>query len=566
MNKSIKRLVALMLAVILCMSALAGCGGSNNSADNGGKTNNSAENSSTENKSDDSTTSEPSKEEEKKEDVVITMASGVVWGDHRPYCDGVIITRCVTGLYFDRLFHGYSNGEFYPRGADSWEISEDQHSVTFHLNKNATWHDGEPVTAYDYEFAAQVITTPGNPATLLFGTHYGTLVGVGSDYYADGTGLGVEVIDEYTIKYTYKNNFIPEVEMISNVYNYIALPKHLLEGEDPVKYMEWEFWNDPVGNGPLMIESETTGTEMVLVPYENYHLGAPKFDKLILKYLTNTSNASALMAGDIDCIVGSMVAEDVELLNTTDHVKVYKMAYPTYLRSLFINNVLVNDARVRRALDMSVDREAICAALGDNVIPISTPIIPTDKYYDETAGVRYDPEQAKELLAEAAADGAFDPNETLTIFMSPGVVGETIGNMVMQDWSALGLNVELQLGELSANLAAMKADEAKFCILNRMYSANPTGMCYANGKGYLRMNKDIWSELKTEYLQAPSAEAREEIIDRFQHMWLEEAPSVLIAGAYEIFAYNEILGDGESIGMECSELGSLPVWQWNVKQ
>lgn len=550
MKNTFTRITALMLAVLLCMSTLAGCGNNNAVAEAPAAQDNGA--------------TEAAQVSEEKAPVVINAATAVAWTDHRPYCDGTIITRCITGLYFDRLFHGFSNGDFYPRGADSWEISEDQHSVTFHLNKNATWHDGEPVTAHDYAFAAQVITTPGNPATLMFGTQYLTLVGVGSDYYADGTGLGVEVIDDYTIKYTYKNNFIPEVEMISNVYNYIALPKHLLENEDPVKYMEWEFWRNPVGNGPMLIESETPGVEMTLVPYENYHLGAADFDKLVLKYLDSTGFASALMSGDIDCIVGSMQEEDVELLNTVDHVVSYKMAYPTYLRSLFINNTTITDTRVRRALDMAIDREAICAVLGENVVPVSTPIIPTDKYYDETAVVRYDPEQAKKLLEEAAADGAFDFNEPLVIY-GAAVMAESIGTLIQQDWAAIGLNVEVQISELSSALAMMKKDEINFCLLNRMYSANPTAMCYANGKGYLRMNKDIWSDLKTEYLTAPSAEERQKIIDRFQHMWLDECPSILIGAAYEIFAYNTIMGDGESIGMECGELGSLPVWQWNIK-
>lgn len=549
MKNTFTRITALMLAVLLCMSALVGCGNNNAVAEAPAAQNNGA--------------TEATEAVEEKAPVVINMSTGVAWGDHRPYCDGTIINRCVTGLYFDRLFHGFSNGDFYPRGADSWEISEDQRSVTFHLNKNATWHDGEPVTAYDYEFAAQVITTPGNPATLLFGTHYLSLVGVGTDYYADGTGLGIEVIDDYTIKYTYKTNFIPEVEMISNVYNYIALPKHLLENEDPVKYMEWEFWKNPVGNGPMIIESDNPGIEMTLIPYENYHLGAADFDKLVLKYLDSTSNASALMAGDIDCIIGSMKEEDVSLLNTTDHVVTYKMAYPTYLRSLFINNTTITDTRVRRALDMAVDREAICSMLGDNFIPISTPIIPTDKYYDETAGVRYDPEQARKLLEEAAADGAFDFNETLDIYGA--AVMENMGNMIQQNWAAIGVKAEVHNSELSAALAMMKKDEISFCMLNRMYSANPTAMCYANGKGNLRMNKDIWTNLKNEYLHAESAAERQEIIDRFQHMWLDESPSILIGAMYENFSYNTIMGDGESIGMECSELGSIPVWQWNIK-
>ena len=553
--KNLKRAIALLLTFVMCLGVLAGCGGSNEPAATTTTTTDSS--ASTETKTENKA---PAKE------VVVTLGTNTAWTDIRPYVDGVMTNRMLTGFWYDRLFHGYTNGEFEPRGADSWEVSADGKVVTFHLNKNAKWTDGQPVTAYDYEFACLVMTTEGNPATPTFGSHYADLVGVDSKtFYATGAEpVGVKALDDYTIQYTFKEVFVPEITMIDDAWNWIALPKHCLEGQDPTKYLDWEFWKNPVSNGPMMVESEIAGSEIVMVPNKDYYLGAPQMDKLKVILMDASSMAPALIAGDIDMAYPAPSDDDMQMLVGMDGVHVFQMEYPTMLRSIFINNTTVTDERVRRALDIAVDREAVCAALG-NADLVSTPITMKDRYYNEAAAPVYDPEAAKALLAEAAADGAIDLSKPLELVVVAGV-GQTVANIVQQNWQDLGLTVVQQPMENSAMLAGFKADTVNYGTINRMYSANPVAMCYANGSGYLRMNKDIWSDLKKEFLTATTQEARDEIVDRFQVMWQEEVPAIIIGAAYETYAYSDLIGDGESIGQECVQLGSVPIWRWNVKR
>lgn len=555
--KNIKRVLALLMALVMCVGVLAGCGGGSEPAATT-TTDSGSANTATETKTE-------AKEEAKE--VVVTLGTNTAWSDIRPYVDGLMVNRMLTGFWYDRLFHAYTNGQFEPRGADSWEFSEDGKTVTFHLNKNAKWTDGTPVTAYDYEFGCLVMTTPGNPATLTFGTHYADLVGVDSKtYYADGSEpVGVKAIDDYTISYTLKEVVIPEITFIDDAWNWLALPKHLLEGQDPVNYLNWEFWNDPVSNGPMILESEIAGSELVFVPNEDYYLGAPQMDKLHVVLMDASNMASALIAGDIDMAYPAPSDDDMKMLEGMDGVHVFQMEYPTMLRSIFINNTTVTDERVRRALDIAVDREAVCAALG-NADVVATPITMSDKYYNEAAAPVYDPEAAKALIAEAAADGAIDLSKPLELVVVQTAICQTVGNIVQQNWQDIGLEVVQQPMENSAMLAGFKADTVNFGTINRMYSCNPVGMCYGNGSGYLRMNKDIWSDLKKEFLTATTQAERDEIIDRFQVMWQEEVPSIIIGAAYETYAYSDLIGDGESIGQECVQQGSVPIWKWNVKR
>ena len=188
--------MALIMALVMIASALAGCGGS-------------APQPPVSNKVAEAVTSneaEKTEEPKQNEEIVITMGTNTAFTDFRPYRGWLVVDRLLTGMYFDRLFHATPNGDFTPRGADSWEVSDDRMSLTFHLSKDAVWTDGHPVTAHDYEFGAIVATTEGNPATAQFGYHYATLVGVSDETkFVDGSApLGVEVIDDYTIKYTFK--------------------------------------------------------------------------------------------------------------------------------------------------------------------------------------------------------------------------------------------------------------------------------------------------------------------------------------------------------------------------
>ncbi len=112
----------------------------------------------------------------------------------------------------DILFHSLTrfndNVEFAPRLADSWDINEDNTEFTFHLNPDAKWHDGTPITAADVEFTMWAISHPEivtNRANISF------LKGLEGSKRPEGveTVEGIEVIDDHTIKFITKNPIDP---------------------------------------------------------------------------------------------------------------------------------------------------------------------------------------------------------------------------------------------------------------------------------------------------------------------------------------------------------------------
>lgn len=548
-NSSLKRVVAMLLAIVMCMGLFAGCGNAETTAPAATEGNNAA------------TPAVPAATpEDPDEEIVLTLGTSVAWNAVHAYLDSVVMSHTLVGFMYDRIIQPYGDGTFAPRGADSWDISEDGHTVTFYLNKNAKWTDGTPVTAYDYEFAAQVCTTPGN--TAYRASTYSCLTGT-----ANGTGalegeLGVEVIDDYTIKYTFKDPVVPVIDFLGNISNFIPLPKHILKDEDPALYKDWEFWKNPVTNGPLILESEVAGSELVYVANKDYHLGAPKFDKLKVVMMDASSQIPAMLNGDIDIAYPAPAHEDLELLRGQDGITVYDVEYPTMMRTIMINENFFPDVRLRRALDMAVDREAICAALG-NVTLMHTGIADDSIYYNENITASYDPEGAKKLIDEMVADGSLDLSQPLPPLNVMAGWGQVAANILQQNWSELGLIIEQQPVESTALAVGMRNNEIAWGTMNRMLCADPTKDCFNKGSGVTKFSSDVWQNIKRDFIYAENDEVRKEIIYDMQELWQEQVPHIPMGAAYENYAYSNRVHDGGSLGMELAQFGAWTVWEWN---
>ena len=539
-----KRALCLLLAVLMLATVLAGCGGGNPSS---------------------SETGSPSAGNN-GEEIVINMAMNSGWTDLIPYnqATGGNYSILVLTLLYDRLFALDENGELIPRAADSWEISEDKMSCTFHLNQNAKWHDGEPVTAEDYVFAVEMITDPDCGVNSK--SHYYILNGTDTSGNADGTPLGVEALDEYTVKYSFDEPISEDVTFTLYLQAYMPLPKHLLENVDPADYLTQDLWNNPIGSGPLKFESTIAGSELVLTANEDYYLGAPKFDKLRIQVMNADSAVAAMLAGDIDVMYPAPSKDNFATLEASGTLSCYYMPYPTQQRCIYINNQVITDSRVRRAMDMAIDREAIATMLEGE--PIETPVALVSKYLDPDVTYTYDPEAAKALLDEAIADGAYDPSVSINLVTGTAAEGENICSLVQQNLAAIGMNVEVQKMEAATMFAGFYDNTVAMGTVTKPTSLNPMYMRTAltnKRTSYMQWPTELWDDIAMDFMNAKNEDEEMTVMKEFQETWVEEVPSLFMAATYEHYAYSPRLGDGESLGLEYASLGSLPVWQWNVK-
>lgn len=498
-------------------------------------------------------------------ETVVTFGMGSAWADLVPYngSSGGYYSGAVLSLLYDRLAYIDVYGNITPRAADSWEISDDKLSITFHLNEDATWSDGEPVTAEDFVFAVEMITDPDCTANQK--SCYSILTRTDLSGNADGDELGAEAVDTYTLKYTFDSPISEDVMFPSYFLYYLALPEHLLSGCDPADYTTNELWNAPVGNGPCVFDSQIAGSELVLDSNESYHMGAPKFDKMKITVMAASNMASALMSGDLDMAYPPMSTDDIETMELADNLNVLNMDIATQPWMIIVNQDVYSDSRINKAIDLCIDRDTIAAMIG-NAMAIESPILSSTKYYDESCTYTYDPETAKSLIEEAAADGAIDLSKPITI-CTPAGDRERVANVLQQNLEAIGVSSEIQVMEAATMFAGFYDGTTGIGLVNMTFATNPMylrGMLTNDSASFLNIDADTWDDYYDSFMNAKTEEEEIEIVKQMQQTWLEEEPIIFYAATYEDYAYSTRFGD-EGIGLEDLGYQNIPVWDWEIE-
>ena len=270
MKKTTRKLLSLAMASAMAASLLTGCGGggANETTAAAGTEKTEAGKTETEAGSTEAA-AEGTADADYSQDV-ITYGMTQAWDTINPYgsSSGSIYQNLVCDKLYDRLaFIEEAGTDVTPRGAKSWESADDGKAAVFHLDENAKWHDGEPVTASDWVFTAQLITNPKFDYGLRseFNTWAGT----------DDTGteeseksVQVEAVDDYTLKINFKSVIPVEDWLILHNKYFYVLPEHLLKDMAPEEIKTSDFWKAPVGSGPCTFISELSGSELQLGPLQ----------------------------------------------------------------------------------------------------------------------------------------------------------------------------------------------------------------------------------------------------------------------------------------------------------
>jgi len=270
--------------------------------------------------------------------------------------------------------------------AESWDVSEDNLTITFHLRKGVKWHDGVEFTAEDVMFGYKTIIDPNTPTA-----YAGDFLEVEN----------AEVVDPYTFRVKYKKPFAPGLASWGYL---VVLPKHILEGKDITKS---PLVRKPMGNGPYKLKEWKTGEKIVLDSNRHYFEGRPYIDGVIYRIIPDLATMFLeLKAGNIDY----MGLTPLQYLRQTDtprfenNYQKYKylaFAY-TYLGYNLLN-LKFQDKRVRHAISYAIDKEEIIEGVLLGLGDIATgPYKPgTWQHNPDVKRYPYDPEKAKNLLKEA---------------------------------------------------------------------------------------------------------------------------------------------------------------------
>lgn len=423
--------LALVFAMVLMT---AGCGASEGGASNGDVSNGDI--------------SDGGASGEKIVNIGITDSLG---GINPLTIDQTWVNKYAVGLEFLPLVELDGELNFQPMLADS-VTTEDNRNFIVHIDENAAWSDGTPVTAEDVEFTFLKLASPviANPTLMLY-----AFEGVNDDGFVEEGAEsveGVKVLDEKTVQFTTK--YPIALTTFENTYAFYlhTLPKHILGQYSDAELMTLDWFNHPdVVSGPYMVTSYDVDHYISYTANEQYWKGAPKIGKLNFNILDSSQIYAGLQSGEIDLTHHTMTAipqEDYENIESLQNVNVV-YGSPVTNQSVFIQTENIPDARVRQALVYAIDRNMILEQLmkGHGEI-VDGFLSSAGPFYDaEIAPMPYDPEKAKELLAEAGWDGS----RTLRFYVNSGDgTFVNAAQAMAAQWAAVGIKVEIQTVDLAA--------------------------------------------------------------------------------------------------------------------
>jgi peptide/nickel transport system substrate-binding protein len=317
-----------------------------------------------------------------------------------PQLFGDILTGYVVGAIYEWLVGvNPTNGFPAPGLADYWELAEDGRTYTFHLNPNAAWHDGVPVTAADIVFSFDAALDESS-----LGSFQSSVGRVLESYRA---------VDDHTVELVSRT---PLAVFIENTAALVGIvPKHIWEGIPP---SDWgtdpgSTGQDParvIGSGPFRFIEWVAGDHVTLARNDDYWDpdGVPYIDEFIYRVIPETYSATAaLTTGEVDFSRVSL--GEIESLEDNPDVNI--VAHDdTGWTVLNINQdpektELFVDIPVRQALMYAIDRQLIAEEIFFGYASKANGTQPKLSIaYDESRVntiYNYDPEKARQLLEEA---------------------------------------------------------------------------------------------------------------------------------------------------------------------
>ena len=335
---------------------------------------------------------------------------------------------------YDNLVRFNEKMETVPGLAESWKVSEDRKTWTFHLRRGVKFHDGTPFDAKVVKFSFDRIRDPK-----LALKRRGLYIMITS----------VEVLDEYTVTITTEVPFGALLSHLAHPAGGIVSPK-------AVEKWGKDYGEHPVGTGPYKFVEWVRGERLVLERFDEYWGGRPKLDKILFKPVReDAARVMMLETGEAD-VVQRVPAHEVERLKAKKDIEI-RIEPSNRIIYIAMNNFKkpFKDVRVRQALNYAIDKKAIVEKLllgyaqpADSCIAKGTWGYTPTKYYE------YNPALAKRLLAEAGYPDGF--KATLWTPHGRYFMDKQVAEAVQSYLRAVGVEVELVVWEWAAYLAAIR--------------------------------------------------------------------------------------------------------------
>jgi peptide/nickel transport system substrate-binding protein/oligopeptide transport system substrate-binding protein len=362
---------------------------------------------------------------------------------------------------FDRLVEVVTVGEgeskLVPGLAEKWDVSVDGKTYTFHLRHGVLFHNGEELTADDviYTFNRML-----DPTTKALNTDILDFV-QGAKERLDGkadTVAGLKVVDKYTVQIQLKEPYAPFIAIMASPQSSIFNKKFTMAAGEQFGLSA----KTTCGTGPFMLDEYTFNDRQVLVANPKYYKGAPKLDKIIIRVVADPETLRILFEADeLDVFDCDYAVTQIPYFYGSDKWKEHIKSGPRVgIYYFHINQAIkpFDDVRVRKAFQMAIDRDKILEKRFYGKGKIENGVLPRGVVcYKPALPIEYNPQKAKQLLAEAGYPNGVDIN--LVQVSSWNVKWADINEIVQAMVKEAGFNASIKEMDESAYFATRKTGE-----------------------------------------------------------------------------------------------------------
>jgi peptide/nickel transport system substrate-binding protein len=407
-------------------------------------------------------------------------------------------------------------------------VSRDGMTVTYRLRRGVVWHDGMPFTAADVKFTWETIMN--RKANIISRDGYDKI-------------SAIDTPDPYTVVVRYREYYAPFLTLFT-----VILPKHALAGAEDIN--KAAFNRSPVGTGPFKLKEWRIAEAIFLDANPRYFRGKPNLDSITYKIIPDTNiMLTQIKAGEVD-IVSNMAGSQLEQVKSVSGVRALVTPNMVWEHlDLNLDSALFQDVRVRKAVALAIDRQALVNnALKGVASPAVSDVSPLSWGYNPTlkAPAR-DVNAARELLVQAGwqqgSDGFFAKSGRRLSFSIATPTGnktrEGVAQVIAQQLKEAGIAAEVWLVDAPVFFGdVLKVRKFETALYAWVAGLDPDNIALwhsknipSPGNGYQGQNYPGWRNAEVDSLTEQGARtvdlaARQQLYFRLQDLLMLEVPAI----------------------------------------
>jgi len=408
---------------------------------------------------------------------------------------------------YDTLLEPDESGNLVPALAESWELSEENKTLTFHLRKGVKFHNGDILTAADVKATFERILAPDSTSP-----HKPEFRSVEE----------IKILDESTVQFVLREIYIPLLGTLASGWGAILPKRAIDEGHD--------FSTHPIGTGPFVFKEWVRDDHLSYEKFSDYWMeGKPHLDEIELKVVVeSTMQLQGLFIGEFD-IIHSLEPHNVPKLESNPDTKLFTHSTALALVvSMNHKRPPLDNLKVRQAICYAVDRRALLDIAYTGGTVIGAFIDSGNPYYvDYSEMYPYDSQKAKQLLAEAGYPDGFEVTLTLPQNYSPHV---NAGNMVQNMLQQVGIQAKIQLVDWGTWISQVyRGKDFDMTVIGHTGKLDPDGRLDGFGdpeQNYINYDNPDVVRLVREAAVTSDVEKRKALYAKVQRLMAEDAMMV----------------------------------------